>query len=253
MVFLPDFNVTGGQRVYPAADLSEQISTAGKEASGTGNMKFALNGALTIGTLDGANVEIRDAVGHENFFLFGLTAAEVARAKADGYRPSSHYDPTRSFAKRSTRSIAGRFSHGDREVFRPLVESLLTRDDYMLFADYQSYLDCQQRVSERIEIRTTGLACPFSTPQEPAGSRRIDRSATTAATSGVSVRSCPRKPACEAADGAVERASRFRRRQRPAWRISPGRRRQFQRVLQVCRTPGAAPVRFRRMPTRRAR
>ena len=148
VVFLPDFNVKVGQRVYPAADLSEQISTAGKEASGTGNMKFALNGALTIGTLDGANVEIRDAVGAENFFLFGLTAAQVTQTKADGYRPSSHYESNAELRAAIDALDAGRFSNGDREVFRPLVESLLTRDDYMLFADFQSYLDCQQRVSD---------------------------------------------------------------------------------------------------------
>jgi len=148
VVFLPDFNVQSGQRVYPAADLSEQISTAGKEASGTGNMKFAMNGALTIGTLDGANVEIRDAVGAEHFFLFGLTAAQVTQVKADGYRPSSHYESNAELREAIDTLDAGRFSNGDREVFRPLVESLLTRDEYLLFADFQSYLDCQQRVSD---------------------------------------------------------------------------------------------------------
>jgi len=148
VVFLPDFNVKNSQTVYPAADLSEQISTAGKEASGTGNMKFAMNGALTIGTLDGANVEIRDAVGPENFFLFGLTAAEVAQAKADGYRPSAFYESNRELHAALDLIADGHFSNGDRERFRPLIESLLTRDEYMLLADYQAYVDCQERVSE---------------------------------------------------------------------------------------------------------
>jgi starch phosphorylase len=148
VVFLPDFNVKNGQRVYPAADLSEQISTAGKEASGTGNMKFAMNGALTIGTLDGANVEIRDAVGHENFFLFGLTAQEVAECKATGYHPRSIYEANPELRETIDLIDSGFFSNGDRELFHPLVESLLNRDDYLLFADFQSYVDCQQRVSE---------------------------------------------------------------------------------------------------------
>jgi starch phosphorylase len=137
-----------GQRVYPAADLSEQISTAGKEASGTGNMKFAMNGALTIGTLDGANIEIRDAVGHENFFLFGLPAEEVTQLKASGYNPRSTYEANPALREVIDLIDSGFFSNGDRELFRPLVESLLNRDDYMLLADYQAYVDCQQRVSE---------------------------------------------------------------------------------------------------------
>ena len=148
VVFLPDFNVKNSQRVYPAADLSEQISTAGKEASGTGNMKFAMNGALTIGTLDGANVEIRDAVGHENFFLFGLTADEVAKRKAEAYSPRDLYEANPALREAIDLIDSGFFSNGDRELFRPLVESLLNRDDYMLLADYQAYVDCQQRVSE---------------------------------------------------------------------------------------------------------
>ena len=147
VVFLPDFNVKSSHRVYPAADLSEQISTAGKEASGTGNMKFAMNGALTIGTLDGANVEIRDAVGHENFFLFGLTAKEVEQRKAEGYTPRSVYLSNPELRETIDLIDSGFFSSGDRALFQPVVESLLTRDDYMLLADYQSYVDCQQRVS----------------------------------------------------------------------------------------------------------
>jgi len=148
VVFLPDFNAKNAQRIYPAADLSEQISTAGKEASGTGNMKFSMNGALTIGTLDGANVEIRDAVGHENFFLFGLTAEEVEARKAHGYQPRRVYEENGELRETLDMIAGGFFSHGDAQLFRPMVESLLTRDDYMLLADYQSYVDCQQRVSD---------------------------------------------------------------------------------------------------------
>ncbi len=147
VVFLPDYSVKLGQRVYPAADLSEQISLAGKEASGTGNMKFAMNGAITIGTLDGANIEIREEVGAENFFLFGLTAAEVQQRKSAGYNPRIFYDANPSLKEAIDALASGEFSHGDRGLFEPLVQSLLTSDDYLLLADYQSYIDCQERVS----------------------------------------------------------------------------------------------------------
>ena len=148
VVFLADYNVRLGQQVYPAADLSEQISTAGKEASGTGNMKFALNGALTIGTFDGANIEIREEAGAENFFLFGLTAAEVHSLKSKGYNPWDYYHGNPQLKEAIDLITAGHFSHGDPNLFRPLVDSLLNRDDYLLLADYQSYIDCQERVSQ---------------------------------------------------------------------------------------------------------
>ena len=148
VVYIPDFNVKNAQPIYPAADLSEQISTAGKEASGTGNMKFAMNGALTIGTLDGANVEIRDAVGEENFFLFGMNAREVADRKAQGYRPRDIYESNAELRATLDLIASGAFANGDRDLFRPLVDSLLTRDDYLLLADYQPYIDCQARVSD---------------------------------------------------------------------------------------------------------
>jgi starch phosphorylase len=148
VVFFPDFNVRNGQIVYPAADLSEQISTAGKEASGTGNMKFSMNGALTIGTLDGANVEIREEVGPENFFLFGLTTEEVQDLKVRGYNPRDYYNSNASLRKTIDQIGSGVFSKGDRELFSPLIDSLLHRDEYMLFADYQSYVDCQDLVSK---------------------------------------------------------------------------------------------------------
>ena len=148
VVFLPDFSVKLGQRVYPAADLSEQISLAGKEASGTGNMKFAMNGALTIGTLDGANVEIREEVGADNFFLFGLTTPEVEARKREGYNPRAFYDTNSNLREVLDSLSSGEFSHGDRNLFEPLVSSLLNHDDYMLLADYRSYIDCQDRVGE---------------------------------------------------------------------------------------------------------
>ena len=147
VVFLPDYSVKLGQRVYPAADLSEQISLAGKEASGTGNMKFAMNGALTIGTLDGANVEIRDEVGADNFFLFGLTASEVETRRREGYNPRTIYESNADLREVIDSLTSGEISRGDRHLFQPLVNSLLTNDDYMLLADFQSYIDCQDKVS----------------------------------------------------------------------------------------------------------
>ncbi|MFO7693434.1 MAG: glycogen/starch/alpha-glucan phosphorylase [Vicinamibacterales bacterium] len=148
VVFFPDFNVKNAQHIYPAADLSEQISTAGKEASGTGNMKFAMNGALTIGTLDGANVEIREAVGAENFFLFGLTAPEVAALKAGGYRPRDRYERNGELREVLDFVASGALVHGDAQLFKPLVDSLLSADPFLVLADYEAYAACQARVSE---------------------------------------------------------------------------------------------------------
>ena len=148
ILFVPNFNVQIGHFVYPMADLSEQISLAGKEASGTGNMKFAMNGALTIGTLDGANVEIREQVGDDNFFLFGMNVDEVAARWRAGYHPRAIYDENENLRAAIHLIAIGHFSHGDRELFRPLIDSLLNHDPYMVFADYQAYVDCQQRVGE---------------------------------------------------------------------------------------------------------
>ena len=133
--------------IYPAADLSEQISTAGKEASGTGNMKFMINGALTIGTLDGANVEMRDEVGAENFFLFGLTEDQVQQVKRDGYRPMDYVDHNEELKAVLQLVSSGHFSGGDADVFRPLVDNLRYDDPFLVLADYASYVECQGRVS----------------------------------------------------------------------------------------------------------
>ncbi|WP_144628594.1 glycogen/starch/alpha-glucan phosphorylase [Arthrobacter woluwensis] len=146
VLFPPNYNVTLAERVIPAADLSEQISLAGKEASGTGNMKFALNGALTIGTDDGANVEIRELVGDDNFFLFGMTEPEVAALWAKGYRPSEFYQGNEDLRHAMDLIASGAFSGGDRSTFEPIVSNLLYDDRFMVLADYGSYLQAQRTV-----------------------------------------------------------------------------------------------------------
>jgi starch phosphorylase len=148
VIFPPNYDVTLAERVIPAADLSEQISLAGKEASGTGNMKFALNGALTIGTDDGANVEIRELVGDENFFLFGMSEPEVSESAARGYRPSEFYQADAGLRAAIDLIASGAFSRGDRSVFEPIVSNLLYEDRFMVLADYASYIAAQERVDD---------------------------------------------------------------------------------------------------------
>ena len=171
VAFVPNFNVQNAQLIYPAADLSEQISTAGKEASGTGNMKFMLNGALTIGTLDGANVEIRDEAGAENFFLFGLTVEEVEQIKRDGYRSADYIDGNAELAAVLDLIAGGAFSNRDTEVFRPLIDNLRYDDPFLVLADYASYVECQERVGSawrdaaawtRMSILNTARSGKFS-------------------------------------------------------------------------------------------
>jgi starch phosphorylase len=146
LLFLPNYCISQAEKVIPAADLSEQISTAGMEASGTGNMKFALNGALTIGTLDGANVEIREEVGLENFFLFGLKAEEVDNLRRVGYNPGQYYESDPELKRAIDQIAAGLFSPGEPTLFTPIVEMLLHGDYFLLLADYRSYVDTQDRV-----------------------------------------------------------------------------------------------------------
>jgi glycogen phosphorylase len=171
VAFVPNFNVQNAHLIYPAADLSEQISTAGKEASGTGNMKFMLNGALTIGTLDGAYVEMREEAGAENFFLFGLTVDEVEAIKRGGYRPSDYIENTHDLAAVLDLIANGTFSHGDTEVFRSLVDNLRYDDPFLVLADYAAYVECQDRVSAawrdpaawtRMSIMNTARSGKFS-------------------------------------------------------------------------------------------
>ena len=149
VVFLANYGVSLAEKIFPASDLSEQISTAGTEASGTGNMKFALNGALTIGTLDGANIEIMEEVGRENIFIFGMTAAEVAELRTRGYNPKEYYNGNPELRRVLDMISSGFFSPGAPELFTPITDSLLNLGDhYMLLADYASYVSCQEQVSE---------------------------------------------------------------------------------------------------------
>ena len=152
VIFLPNYSVKLGEKVYPAADLSEQISTAGKEASGTGNMKFQMNGALTIGTLDGANVEIRELVGEENFFLFGKTESEITELQR-------YYDPQHYIGTEVGEALSliegGHFSGGDRDVFTPLIYNLRNHDPFCVMADVEDYIITQDKVSAAWKNRDT--------------------------------------------------------------------------------------------------
>ncbi|HQB61262.1 MAG TPA: glycogen/starch/alpha-glucan phosphorylase, partial [Spirochaetota bacterium] len=146
--FLPNYRVSLAEKIFPASDVSEQISTAGKEASGTGNMKFQLNGALTVGTLDGANIEIAEEVGDKNIFIFGLKVEEVKDLSAKGYNPREYYEKNVRLKKVIDLISCGYFSTESPSLFQPIIDSLLNGDQYFLLADFQSYYDCQQRVSQ---------------------------------------------------------------------------------------------------------
>ncbi|MEQ8220834.1 MAG: glycogen/starch/alpha-glucan phosphorylase, partial [Candidatus Eremiobacterota bacterium] len=146
LVFLENYGVSLAEKIFPASDLSEQISTAGLEASGTGNMKFALNGALTIGTLDGANVEIQEEVGPDNIFIFGLKTEEVSNLR-NTYRPVDYYNSNIELKQVIDMIAGGYFSPENKDLFKPIVENLLDVDYFMLLADYASYVECQEQVS----------------------------------------------------------------------------------------------------------
>jgi starch phosphorylase len=148
LVFLENYRVSFAEKIIPAADLSEQISTAGTEASGTGNMKFALNGALTIGTLDGANVEMLEEAGESNFFIFGMTVDQVQDLVAKGYRPKDFYEKDDDLRRVLDLIASGFFSPDRPDLFKQVVEKLLTSDPFLLLADFRSYLTCQEKVSK---------------------------------------------------------------------------------------------------------
>jgi starch phosphorylase len=148
VAFLPDYRVSLAEKIIPAADVSEQISTAGMEASGTGNMKFAMNGALTIGTLDGANIEIRDAVGAGNMFIFGLTAEQIAElVAARSYHPTEYYDADPRLKRVLDELASDRFCPEEPGLFRWIRDVLLNRDSYFLLADFASYIETQGKIA----------------------------------------------------------------------------------------------------------
>ena len=155
MVFLENYRVSFAEKIIPAADLSEQISTAGTEASGTGNMKFALNGALTIGTLDGANVEMKEEVGDDNIFIFGLTVEEVTDLLAKGYRPRDFYEHDDDLRRVIDLIASGFFSPDRPDLFKHIADKLLTNDNYLLCADFRSYVDMQKKVAEEYQDKKT--------------------------------------------------------------------------------------------------
>ena len=152
VLFLPNYCISQAEKVIPAADLSEQISTAGYEASGTGNMKFSLNGALTIGTMDGANVEIMEEVGEDNIFIFGLKAEEVSMVRREGYDPLKYYESDPELKQTLDMIAEGWFSPSEPDLFKPIIKSLLQDGDkYVLLADFRAYMHTQEKVDALYE------------------------------------------------------------------------------------------------------
>ncbi|OWK22380.1 hypothetical protein AJ88_08860 [Mesorhizobium amorphae CCBAU 01583] len=187
VVFVPNYNVSLAEILMPAADLSEQISTAGMEASGTGNMKFALNGALTIGTLDGANVEIKDCVGDDNIFIFGLTTAEVAERRNNGYDPRAVIEASPELSQALAAISSGVFSPDDPERYRELINGLYGSDWFMVAADFDTYAATRATSTPSGATVPTGTRGRSAMSLASAGSRPIARSANMRKTSGT----CP--------------------------------------------------------------
>jgi starch phosphorylase len=161
LVFIPNYSVSLAEVIIPAADLSEQISTAGTEASGTGNMKFAMNGALTIGTWDGANIEMAQAMGEENMFVFGLRTEEVQRIRAQGYRPRDHVESNPQLKRVVNAIMAGDFSNGDTQRYHSLTDNLLESDHYLLAADFAAYMAAQARVDALFDTPAQWAECAW--------------------------------------------------------------------------------------------